>query len=114
MTIGFLFALFPVAGVAAGLLGTRYRRAPIIAAGVALGLLGIYLSSAGIWAGSCWDCASGSNTREDVFIASSFLTTLLIGTALAGIWLGARLGTVLVRLRITWRELRDAVGRRGS
>ena len=108
MNFASLVALFAILTViAVGLSRIRYPRAPYIVAGAIVGLYVIGISSFGIWAATCWDCeGSLGETRADFYYATFILLTLAAVTLLGGVWLGARLMTMLQRLRRTWRELR--------
>ena len=107
MSIAVLIAILPVLGIIAGLSRARYRRAPFIAAGVIVLVYVLYIGSIAIWAATCWDCRGGlGETRSDGLFVSTVFFGLIGGTTLLGIWLGARLVTMLQRLRKTWRELR--------
>ena len=65
------------------------------------------MASFGIWAATCWDCqGSLGETRADFYYATAILLSLVAVTLLLGLWLGARMMTMLQRLRRTWRELR--------
>ena len=109
MTIATLIAILPVLGIVAGLSRVRYRRAPFVAAGVVVAVYVLYIGSIAIWAANCWDCRGGlGETRSDGLYVSTVFFGLIGGTTLLGIWLGARLVTMLQRLRRTWRELRGA------
>ena len=112
MNLASLVALFAIlAGIAAGLSRIRYPRAPYIVAAAIVGLYISGISSFGIWAATCWDCeGSLGETRADFYYATFILLTLAAVTLLAGLWLGARLMTMLQRLRRTWRELRGMPG----
>ncbi len=107
MTIGALFAAIPLIGVAAGLARAKYRRAPFIFAALVAAAYGLSTTAFGIWAANCWDCTSEGSTRGDVFTVFAFLFGIMAATTLIGVWLGARLMTMLQRLRVTWRELRE-------
>jgi hypothetical protein len=107
MNIATLVAILPVLGILAGLSRARYRRAPFIAAGVIVLAYALYIGSIAIWAANCWDCRGGlGETRSDGLFVSAVFFGLIGGTTLLGVWLGARLVTMLQRLRRTWRELR--------
>ena len=107
MNLASLVAILPVLGIMAGLLRARYRRAPFIAAGVVVLVYVLYVGSIAIWASTCWDCRGGlGETRSDGLYVSTVFFGLIGGTTLLGVWLGARLVTMLERLRRTWRELR--------
>ncbi len=107
MGIATLIALLPVIGIAAGLARVKYRRAPYIAAGVVVGVYVLYIGSLAIWAWTCWDCRGGlGETRSDGLYVSTIFFGLLGITTLLGVWLGARMVTMLQRLRRTWHELR--------
>ncbi len=107
MSIATLVAILPVLGIIAGLSRARYRRAPFVAAGVIVFAYALYIGSITIWAATCWDCRSGlGETRGDGLFVSAVFFGLIGGTTLLGVWLGARLVTMLQRLRRTWRELR--------
>lgn len=107
MNIATLIAILPVLGVIAGLLRVRYSRAPYIAAGVVVVAYGLYIGSLGIWAATCWDCRAGfGSTRADGLYVNAIFFGLIAVPMLLGIWLGARMVTMLQRLRRTWRELR--------
>lgn len=107
MGIATLIAILPVLGIMAGLLRVRYRRAPFIAAGFVVLVYAVYIGSIAIWAATCWDCRGGlGETRSDGLYVSTVFFGLIGGTTLLGVWLGARLVTMLQRLRRTWRELR--------
>ncbi len=107
MTIATLIAILPVLGIMAGLARARYRRAPFVAAGFVVLVYVLYIGSIAIWAANCWDCRGGlGETRSDGLFVSTVFFGLIGGTTLLGIWLGARLVTMLQRLRRTWRELR--------
>ncbi len=108
MNIGALFAVIPLIGVAAGLARARYRRAPFIFAALVVVVYGLSTAAFGVWAATCWDCRSAGSPRSDVFIVFVvFFGGIMALTMLFGVWLGARLITMLHRLRVTWRELRD-------
>lgn len=107
MNIGALFAVIPLIGVAAGLARAKYRRAPFIFAALVVVVYGLSTAGFGIWAATCWDCRSAGSPRSDVFTVFAFLFGIMAATTLVGVWLGARLVTMLQRLRVTWRELRD-------
>ena len=107
MNIATLVAILPVLGIMAGLFRVRYRRAPYVAAGVVLAVYVLYIGSIAIWAATCWDCRGGlGETRSDGLFVSAVFFGLIGATTLLGVWLGARLVTMLQRLRRTWRELR--------
>ncbi len=108
MNFASLVALFAILTViAAGLSRIRYPRAPYIVAGAIVGLYVIGISSFGIWAATCWDCeGSLGETRADFYYVLAIMMSLAAGTLLLGLWLGARMATMLQRLRRTWRELR--------
>ena len=107
MTIATLVAILPVLGIIAGLSRARYRRAPFLAAGFIVLAYAVYIGSIAIWAANCWDCRGGlGETRSDGLYVSTIFFGLIGGTTLLGVWLGARLVTMLQRLRRTWRELR--------
>ena len=107
MNIATLIAILPVLGIIAGLARARYRRAPYIAAGIVVAVYVLYIGSIAIWAATCWDCRGGlGETRSDGLYVSTVFFGLIGGTTLLGVWLGARLVTMLQRLRQTWRELR--------
>ena len=107
MGIATLIAILPVLGIIAGLLRVRYRRAPFIAAGFVVLVYAVYIGSIAIWAANCWDCRGGlGETRSDGLYVSTVFFGLIGGTTLLGVWLGARMATMLQRLRRTWRELR--------
>ena len=108
MNLASLLALFAVlAVIAAGLSRVRFRRAPYIVAGVVVGLYVLSITSFGIWAATCWDCrGSLGETRGDFYYVLVIMLSLAAGTLLLGVWLGARMATMLQRLRRTWRELR--------
>ena len=107
MTIATLVAILPVLGIMAGLLRARYRRAPFLAAGFIVLVYAVYIGSIAIWAANCWDCRGGlGETRSDGLYVLTIFFGLIGGTTLLGVWLGARLVTMLQRLRRTWRELR--------
>ena len=107
MNIATLIAILPVLGIIAGLARARYRRAPYIAAGIVVAVYVLYIGSIAIWAANCWDCRGGlGETRSDGLYVSTIFFGLIGGTTLLGVWLGARLVTMLQRLRQTWRELR--------
>ena len=107
MTIATLVAILPVLGIMAGLLRARYRRAPFLAVGFIVLVYAVYIGSIAIWAANCWDCRGGlGETRSDGLYVSTIFFGLIGGTTLLGVWLGARLVTMLQRLRRTWRELR--------
>lgn len=109
MSIATLIALLPVLGVVAGLARIKYPRAPYLAAAIVFAVYVLYVGSMAIWAGLCWDCESGAgDTRGDFLYVSAIFFGLIAGTALLGIWLGARMITMLGRLRHTWDELRGA------
>ncbi len=107
MGIATVVALLPVIGIVAGLSRVRFRRAPYIAAGIVVGVYVLYIGSLAIWAWTCWDCRGGlGETRSDGLYVSTIFFGLLGLTTLLGVWLGARMVTMLQRLRRTWRELR--------
>ncbi len=108
MNFASLVALFAVLTViAVGLARVRFPRAPYILAGAVVVLYIAGISSFGIWAASCWDCrGSLGESRADFYYATFILLTLAALTLLLGVWLGARMATMLKRLRRTWRELR--------
>jgi hypothetical protein len=108
MNFASLVALLAIlAVIAVGLSRIRYPRAPYIVAGAIVGLYVIGISSFGIWAATCWDCeGSLGETRADFYYATFIFLSLAAITLLAGVWMGARLMTMLQRLRRTWRELR--------
>ncbi len=108
-----LLTTLPVLGITAGLARARFPRAPFVAAGLVAAVYGLYMAAVGIWAALCWDCLVGTqNSRGEVFTAAAFFFGLIAFTTLLGIWLGARLATVLRRLLHTLRELRDAARHR--
>lgn len=105
MNIGAVLGAIPILGIIAGLAKARFPRAPLIAAGVVIGLYALALAVVGSWAGSCWDCRGLSETRSDVFLVLAIWLGVLVFTTLLGIWLGARMSTMLGRLARTAREL---------
>jgi len=107
VNLGALFGFIPVLGILAGLARAKFPRAPYIAAGIVLGVYGLALVVIGSWAGRCWDCRGLSETRSDVFLVAAIWLGLIAFTTLLGIWLGARMTTMLGRLLHTARELRD-------
>jgi len=107
MSAYLLFAGLPILGVIAGLAKVVSPRVPFIAAGLVVVAYVLYLAAVGIWAGACWDCYYHETRRADVFTIGAYVLGFLALTTLVGIWLGARLITVLQRLRETWREIRD-------
>ncbi len=108
MNIGALFAVIPLIGVAVGLARARFPRAPFIFAALVVVVYALSTAGFGIWAATCWDCRSEGSPRSDLFIfVVVFIGGLMAATMLIGVWLGARLTTMLQRLRVTWRELRD-------
>ncbi len=106
MTFNMLLGAIPLLGVIAGLARVKFPRVPFVAAGLVVAAYGISRAVAGVWAAQCWDCRGMNETRGDFFILAAFFLGLIAVTMLLGIWLGARLVTVLQRLRQTWRELR--------
>ena len=108
MNIGALFAVIPLIGVAAGLARAKFPRAPFVFAVLVVVVYGLSMAAFGVWAATCWDCRSEGSPRGDVFTVFAFLFGIMAVTMLIGVWLGARLTTMLQRLRVTWRELRDA------
>ncbi len=108
MNIASLIALIAIlAVIGAGLARGRYPRAPFIVAGVVIGLYALGMASFGVWAATCWDCqGSFGETRGDFYYALVILLSLVAITLLLGLWLGARMATMLQRLRRTWLELR--------
>lgn len=104
MNIGALLGAIPVLGIIAGLAKARYPRAPFVAAGVIIGIYAVYMASVGIWASTCWDCG-GVNQRSDIFYVSGIFFGIIGFTTLLGVWLGARMSTMLGRLLHTAREL---------
>ena len=111
MTFGALLAALPLLGILAGVARVKFPRLPIVAAGLVAVSYGLYLAAVGTWAGICWECRGVSQTRGDVFTVSAIFFGLIAFTTLLGVWLGARLVTMVQRLRRTWREVRDATGR---
>ena len=108
MNIGTLLGIIPLLGVLAGLARARFPRAPFVVAGLVVTAYALYMAAVGIFAAQCWDCRGGlGTTRGDGFIASAIFFGLIAVTTLIGIWLGARLATVLGRLLRTFRELRE-------
>ena len=96
-----------LAVIAAGLARGRFPRAPYIVAGVVTGLYVLSIASFGVWAAICWDCrGSLGETRGDFYYVLVIMLSLAAATLLLGVWLGARMATMLTRLRRTWRELR--------
>ena len=110
MDIGIFFAAPPVMGILAGLARVKFPRAPFVAAGLVVAAYALLLAGLGVWSGVCWDCGGFGQTRGDVFVGFAFVFSLFAVTTLVGIWLGARLVTMLQRLRLTWRELRGSDG----
>jgi hypothetical protein len=106
MTFNMLLGAIPLLGVIAGLARVKYPRVPFVTAGLVVVAYGISMAVAGVWAAQCWDCRGMNETRGDFFILAAFFLGLIAFTMLLGIWLGARLVTVLHRLLQTWRELR--------
>ncbi len=108
MNLASLIALFLVlAVIAAGLSRARFPRAPYIVAGVVFGLYVLTIASFGVWAATCWDCRGDlGETRGDFYYVLVIMLSLAAGTLLLGVWLGARMATMLKRLYRTWRELR--------
>ncbi len=96
MNIGALFAVIPLIGVAAGLASAKYRRAPFIFAALVVVVYGLTTSAFGVWAATCWDCRSGGTLRSDLLIyVVVFIGGIMAATTLIGVWLGARLMTML-------------------
>ena len=110
MNIGALFAVIPLIGVAAGLARAKFPRAPFIFAVLVVACCGLAAAAFGSWAATCWNCRSAGSPRSDIFPVFAFLFGIMSATTLIGVWLGARLMTMLQRLRVTWRELRDVTG----
>ncbi len=106
MTFNMLLGALPLLGVIVGLVRVKFPRVPFVVAGLVVAVYGIFMAVAGVWAAQCWDCRGVSETRGDFFIVAAFFFGLIAFTMLLGIWLGARLVTVLQRLLQTWRELR--------
>jgi hypothetical protein len=81
----------------------------LIAAAVLVALYGVYALSTGIYASTCWDCASSiSGSRGEAWQVGVFFLGIMLAITLAGVWLGARLSGTLGRLVSAARELRDA------
>ncbi len=110
MDVGIFFAALPVLGILAGLARAKYPRVPFVAAGLVAAAYALLLAGLGVWSGICWDCGGLGQSRGDVLLVSAIFFGLLTITTLVGIWLGARLVTMLQRLRRTWRELRGSDG----
>lgn len=110
MDIGLFFAALPVLGILAGLARVKFPRAPFVAAGLVLAAFVLFMVALGIWAAMCWNCRGTGQVRADIYLVSAIFFGLLTLTTLLGIWLGARLVTMLQRLRLTWRELRGSDG----
>ena len=108
MNFATLLAAVPLLGIVAGLARARYPRAPYLVAGLVAAAYALLLAGLGVWSGICWDCGGLGQSRGDVFVVSAIFFGLLTVTTLVAIWLGARLVTMVQRLRRTWRELRDA------
>lgn len=108
MNVGTLFAALPVLGILAGLARVKFPRAPFVAAGLVLAAFVLFMVALGIWAAMCWNCRGTGQARADIYLVSAIFFGLLTVTTLLGIWLGARLVTMLQRLRRTWRELRGS------
>jgi len=106
MSIATLFALVPVIGIGIGLSRGWLPRAPWIAAAVVLFLYAGLNAFVGIWAAQCWECFDPDTMRKDVWLSTAVFFGLLTATTLLGIWLGARMVTMLGRLQRTWNELR--------
>ena len=101
-----LVTMLPLLGVIAGLGRVVSPRVPFIAAGLVIALYAMYVAFLGVWAGTCWDCASFDDSRGEIFFVAGFFFGFLTLTTLLAIWLGARFVTVLQRLLRTWREIR--------
>ncbi len=110
MDIGIFLAALPVLGILAGLARAKYPRVPFVVAGLVAAAYALFMVALGIWAAMCWNCRGLSETRADIYLVSAIFFGLLTVTTLLGIWLGARLVTMLQRLRLTWRELRGGDG----
>lgn len=107
MNIGALFAAIPLIGVAVGLSRARFPRVPLIFAALVVVVYGLAAAGFGVWAATCWDCRFQGTLRSDFFIfVVGFLGGIMALTMLFGVWLGARVITMLQRLRVTWREIR--------
>ncbi len=107
MNIGALFAVIPLLAVVIGLSRVKFPRAPLIAAVLVAGAYGAATASIGIWAATCWDCRVEAGPRSDVLMVFAVLFGILTAGTLVGIWLGARMVTMLRRLMVTARELRE-------
>lgn len=107
MNIGALFAVIPLLAVIVGLSRVKFPRAPIIAAALIAGAYVAATASIGVWAATCWDCRANAGPRSDVLTVFAVLFGILTAGTLTGIWLGARMVTMLRRLLVTARELRE-------
>jgi hypothetical protein len=103
-----LFELLPVIGVGLGLAKGISSRIPWAAAAFVVVAYTLFVVTTGVWTATCSDCTvgDGSDTRGDLFFVSSVFFGVVAATTLLGIWLGARMTTMLGRLRRTYRELR--------
>jgi hypothetical protein len=108
MSAVLLFELLPVIGVGLGLAKAISARIPWAAAAFVIAAYSLFVVGTGVWTATCSDCTvgSGSDTRGDVFFVSAVFFGAVAATTLLGIWLGARMTTMLGRLRRTYRELR--------
>jgi hypothetical protein len=103
-----LVALVIVLGVmGAGFARARYPRAPFIVAGAVAAIYLVAIAATGVWSSTCWDCRGDfGESRSDIFYTVLLTSSLVAGFLLLSVWLGARMATMLGRLRRTWDELR--------